>query len=192
MGYLRKDDILLVIIGPSGAGKSSVIEKLQKKGLVAVTPSWTTRPMRSEESVSAIEHHFVGKDEFRKKKDEGFFLETVQMFGLPYEYGLPKITKSKNSQVPLIMLRSILIPLLSKYYSNFTVYQIEDDEQKIKQRLLKREAAGHNMGTRLSDYEKEVASGRKIASRVFTNDSSIEGLSRLLEKAIKEDFKIII
>lgn len=188
MQYLSSDDKLLVVIGPSGAGKSSVVQLLQEDGLIVVTPSWTTRPPRPEEATGAIEHHFTSEAEFRKKESKGYFLETVQMFGLPYSYGLPKVEKPINNSIPVIMLRASLLPLLGKHYSHYTVYQIEDDIAKIKARLLERQTAGQQIGSRLEDYEKEITAGRKLASRVFNNSNTLESLAQEIKEAIDTDF----
>jgi guanylate kinase len=186
MSYLERSGKLLVIIGPSGAGKSSVITHLHAADIIVVTPSWTTRPPRPEEAQGTIEHHFVTEAIFKQKESAGFFLEAVQMFGLPYWYGLPKIEKSAN-KIPVIMLRASLLPLLEKHYPSYLVYQIEDAVQNILPRLSKREAAGQALGSRLTDYQKEITAGRKRADRVFNNDDSIESLAERIETALKVD-----
>ena len=82
---------LLVFIGPSGTGKSSVVRGLADRGVVTVHPTWTTRPRRRDELAGSVEHHFVSEAEFLRRRDDGFFLHSVQMFGMPYWYGLPTI-----------------------------------------------------------------------------------------------------
>ncbi len=184
---LHRDGKLLVIIGPSGAGKSSAIELLHAREIIDVTPSWTTRPPRPEETSGTLEHMFASEAEFANKKAAGYFLEAVQPFGLPYWYGLPKITAPPKGRVALVMLRVNLLPLLRKHYSNFTIYQIEDSLPKIKRRLQAREAAGQPLGSRLKDYQHEIDAGRQAAHRVFTNDTSVEALSARIEAALVED-----
>lgn len=189
MAYLKKDGDLLVIIGPSGTGKSSVIRLLQGQGVITVTPSWTTRPPRDDEAKGAIEHHFVKQPEFIKKQKEGYFLESVKMFGLPFWYGLPKIEKPKDGSIPVVMLRSSLLPLLSRHYNNYQVYLIKDDLEKVKERLKDRQASGQKLGSRLKEYEQEITDGQKIANRVFTNSSTLEKLALQIKDAILSDFK---
>lgn len=188
MAYLERSQKLLVIIGPSGAGKTTVINLLQERGLIVVTPSWTTRPARPEEASGAVEHHFVSDQEFTKKEAEGFFLDSVQMFGLPFKYGLPKIEAPASGVIPTVMLRASLLPLLQKHHDNFVIYQIEDDLNKIKDRLLKRQSEGQELGSRLEDYQKEVTAGQKIANRVFSNQTTVDALADQIAKALNEDF----
>jgi hypothetical protein len=76
---------------------------------------------------------------------------------------------------------------MDKYYTNYTIYQIEDDETKVAERLHERQAAGHDMGSRLEEYQQEVEAGRERADRVFMNDSSLEYLAGRVATALIED-----
>ncbi|HYH36461.1 MAG TPA: hypothetical protein VD706_03110 [Candidatus Saccharimonadales bacterium] len=187
MPYLESDDRLLVIIGPSGTGKTSALKLLHDQGVVEVTPSWTTRPARQDEAEGTLEHHFVDEAVFIRKKNEGYFLDAAQMFGLPYWYGLPKLEKPEGSRVATVMLQASLLPLMDKHYDNYTVYQIEDEPEKVAQRLRERQAAGHDMGSRLEDYQAEITAGRTRAGRIFTNDSTLEDLAGKIATALIED-----
>lgn len=187
MPYLKPDDRLLVIIGPSGTGKTSALKLLHDQGVVEVTPSWTTRPPREDEIGGTLEHRFVDDIVFTGKKDKGYFLDSAQMFGLPYWYGLPRLEKPAGSRVATVMLSSRLLPLMDEHYTNYMIYQIEDEPEKVAQRLQERQAAGHAMGSRLDDYHEEIAAGRKRAQRLFTNDGSLEDLAGRIAEALIED-----
>lgn len=190
MRFTSDEYPILVIIGPSGVGKSTVIRQLVDEGLVVVNPSWTTRPPRPGELGEGTEHRFVTEAEFKEKEGTGYFLEAVQMFGLPYYYGLPAVQASKPECVSVIVLRATLMPLLNKYYSNTIVYQISGDLSRIKQRLEERQAHGEPIGSRLSDYEQEITLGKQYAKRSFVNDNDdIALLADELRTAIQEDFK---
>ncbi len=187
MKVLPHDQKILVFIGPSGAGKSTVVQALARKGVVEVTPTWTTRPPRKDEREETVEHHFTSEKEFVRLQKNGFFLETAQPFGLKFIYGLPEITANFPDRIPTIMLRSFLLERLSKHYPNFVVYQIEDDVERIRKRLQARQEAGEQLGTRLVDYEKEISLGRKVAGRVFENEE-LDVTVQAIEETLKEDF----
>jgi len=187
MPYLEPNDRLLVIIGPSGAGKTSALKLLHDQGVVEVTPSWTTRPPREDEAEGTLEHTFVDEATFKQKAAEGFFLDTAQLFDLSYRYGLPKLEKPEGSRVATVMLQASLLPLMDKYYTNYTIYQIEDDKDRTAQRLQEREAAGHAMGSRFEEYQQEIEAGRKRADRIFTNDGTLEELAGRIAEALIED-----
>ncbi len=180
---------ILVIIGPSGSGKSTIIKKLFDDNIIIINPTWTTRPPRIGEAEFGIEHYFASKKEFKEKQADNFFLETVEMFNLPFIYGLPQLKESTNNKVSLVMLRASLLPLFQKYYSNYFIYQIEDSLVNVKKRLAERQEKGENMGSRLADFEKEVELGRKVANRVFVN-TKLSKLYEEIQQAIKEDYKL--
>jgi len=184
------EDKFLVIIGPSGVGKTSLVRALRDRGLVYPVPSWTTRPPRPEEQDEQIDHIFVDEKEFEHRAKEGFFLEEVALFGLPYRYGLPPIDfASAPKAVPVILLRAPLVSLLQEHYSNYIIYQLEDTYAKVVGRLHDREKNGEQSGERLKMYEKEIAAGRSIADKVIVNGDDFLTVVAEIESAILQDFK---
>ena len=163
----------LVVIGPSGSGKSSVVRALADRGVIRVHPTWTTRPPRPDELDGSPEHVFVTEDRFDELVEEGFFLDTVAMFGLPYRYGLPTVRPSDDGRVDTIMLRAALVDRLKPFVASFVVYQIEDTTDRVRERLIARGCPADELAARLRDNEVEVALGRRIADRVFVNDGPL-------------------
>jgi guanylate kinase len=187
MAFTSKALPILVIIGPSAAGKSTAIRALYEKGLIKINPTWTTRPARPGELAEGLEHRFVTDAEFKRKDKTGYFVESRQMFNLPFWYGLPRLEKSEPGKPSLVMLRASLMNSFKSYYPLNIVYQIEDKLDRVAQRLEQRATEGEPMGTRLNDHEKEIKAGRLLANRIFINDE-LDKLVVELTKAIKEDF----
>lgn len=182
---LSRRDPLLAVIGPSGAGKSTAVRALAAAGVVEVTPSWTTRPPRAGELERCVEHRFVSDREFDALERRGFFVETVRPFGLPYRYGVPAVGRPAGRAVPLVMLRAPLVPVLRRRYERARVYQVEDSRERAAARLLARHGG---LGTRLRDYDAEVALGRELADRVVVNDRDVAALVAAARDAIAADF----
>ncbi|HSR26810.1 MAG TPA: hypothetical protein VLW53_24895 [Candidatus Eisenbacteria bacterium] len=182
-------DPLLVVIGPSGAGKSTAVRALAAAGVVEVTPSWTTRPPRPGELEACVEHRFVTDREFDALAGRGFFLETIRMFGLAHRYGVPAVRRPANGAVPLLTLRAPHVPVLRRHYERASVYQVEDGRERVAVRLLRRGSA--ELGTRLRDYDAEVALGRAAADRVIVNDRDPACLVAAVRAAIEEDFGVV-
>jgi guanylate kinase len=179
---------VLVLIGPSGSGKSVVARELHRSGLIAVTPSWTTRPRRGDEVDGTIEHRFVTEEEFDVLDRDGFFLEVVQPFGLAYRYGLPQVQPPEAGRVPAILVRAPLMSLVAKHFPDHVVYQIEDTYDRASARVLAKERSASDLGTRLGDYDAERWLGRQFADHVFSNSTSVAELVTSVAVAISEDF----
>jgi ribose 1,5-bisphosphokinase PhnN len=176
---------LLAVLGPSGSGKSTVVREMHRRGVIEVTPSWTTRPRRDDELDGSDEHRFVGEDEFAARQDAGFFLEVVQMFGLPYRYGLPAVGPPAGGSVPAIMVRAPLLPLVARRFPGYVAYQIEDGYQRARERLGRRPG---DVGTRLEGFEEECRTGREAAHRIFVNQAGVGDLVEAVARAVRRDF----
>lgn len=80
---------MIIVVAPSGAGKSSFVERIcrEESRLVDVI-TYTTREMRAGES-EGHPYHFVSKDEFERKIQEGFFVEWARvhtnLYGTPWD-----------------------------------------------------------------------------------------------------------
>ncbi|MDR3646636.1 MAG: hypothetical protein P4L22_03790 [Candidatus Babeliales bacterium] len=82
---------IFVISASSGAGKTTlvnlVLEKLKPTIYIDKVITYTTREPRKSE-VPGLDYHFICKEEFLLKIEEGFFIEWSQVYG--NYYGSPK------------------------------------------------------------------------------------------------------
>jgi guanylate kinase len=75
---------LLVLSAPSGGGKSSIARNLlQGRDDLGYSVSATTRPMREGER-DGVDYHFLGREEFIRRRDAGEFVETATYGGHLY------------------------------------------------------------------------------------------------------------
>lgn len=188
MDYVDPLDPILVIIGPSAAGKTSIAERLSNKGLIAVTPSWTTRQPRDGER-SDFEHVFCDEATFNLQLAAGMFVETAQPFNDASRYGLPRVRRPENRQVPAILLRTMVLHKLFKHYPQSIIYQIESPKGEVERRLAQRAKLGADNTNRLALYDQEIAAGRQVAKRCFVN-TDLDELESAVASAIAEDFGI--
>jgi guanylate kinase len=179
---------LLAFIGASGTGKSSIVRCLADRDVIRVHPTWTTRPRRPDEVAGAVEHHFVCEDEFLRRRGAGFFLHSVQMFGLPHWYGLPTIEWSEGKVVDAVMMRAPLVPILRSVYSELVIYQVEAPRELVESRLAVRAHTTDELDARLADNEREARAGRQIAHRSFHNDRVLDAVVDDIERAVRTDF----
>ena len=79
---------LVIISGPSGAGKSSVLQQVIERSPLPLkmSVSATTRVPRPGE-VDGVHYHFLSDEQFETYRNEGRFLECVEVFGKGVWYG---------------------------------------------------------------------------------------------------------
>ena len=79
---------LIVISGPSGVGKSTVVRQLleQCELPLELSVSATTREPRAGEQ-DGVQYHFLPKTEFQQRRENGEFLECMEVFGRGHWYG---------------------------------------------------------------------------------------------------------
>ena len=97
---MTKKGLLLVVSGPSGVGKGTICkEYLNKYDDCALSVSATTRSPRDGE-VDGVSYFFLSHEEFRKKIDEGGFLEHAvfcdNYYGTPKDAVMEKLEEGKN------------------------------------------------------------------------------------------------
>jgi len=72
---------LFIVSAPSGAGKTSLVKALLKTGIdLSLSISYTSRPARPEE-VDGRDYHFVSREIFEQRREQGEFLESAQLYG---------------------------------------------------------------------------------------------------------------
>ena len=72
---------LFIVSAPSGAGKTSLVKALLKTGIdLNLSISYTSRPARAEE-VDGRDYHFVSREIFEQRREQGEFLESAQLYG---------------------------------------------------------------------------------------------------------------
>ena len=100
----KKTGQVIVISAPSGAGKGTIIKELIKNDLKGrwLSLSATSRPLRGKEKQGENYEH-ITEDEFKKRINEGYFLEYTNYAG--NYYGTPKqnIINHLNKGIDVIL-----------------------------------------------------------------------------------------
>lgn len=132
---------IVVISGPPGCGKSSLIKLFLEKhpGKAQFSISSTTRnPRRGEEE--GVDYYFTNKDDFKKKIDEGLFIEWVKSYNNYYGTLKQEIVRIvEKGYLCLLDLDVRGTRSLLKIYPNCTTIFIKaPNEEELKRRLLLR------------------------------------------------------
>jgi len=91
---------IYLLIGPTAAGKNTLINYLlRSQPQLIYIPSFTTRPMRAEESEDSS-YHFVSREDFARRITENEFFEYQEVHGNLYGTSRKKFAETiTNNQI---------------------------------------------------------------------------------------------
>ena len=139
---MSEKGVLVILSSPSGAGKTSIARALveeNKNFLFSV--SATTRKSRPGE-INGREYHFLTVNEFRKRIDDGQFLEHAKVFGNLYGTPLEPVMESISNGKDLIFDvdwqggKQIRSSSLSKFV--ISIFILPPSIKALQERLMKR------------------------------------------------------
>ncbi|MFN9821345.1 MAG: guanylate kinase, partial [Akkermansiaceae bacterium] len=79
----QRTGILLVVSGPSGSGKTTLCRRLAGENEAHYSISCTTRSPRPGE-IDGKDYHFLSREQFLSKRQNGEFLESAEVHGNLY------------------------------------------------------------------------------------------------------------
>ncbi len=172
----RNDFQILVLSGPSGSGKTTVVERLINESTVKLVKaiSATTRPQRKGE-VDGVAYYFLTTDEFVKRRDQGDFLETAEVFGAGYWYGTLKseIQRAKDNQGWAFLEIDVqgALKVMEIYPEALTIFlqppSLEVCEQRLRNRATDSE---ETIQRRLRKVHEELALADRYCYQVVNDD----------------------
>ena len=84
---MKRNGVVLVVCAPSGAGKTTLIKRLTAEfPHIAYSVSCTTRAPRAGE-VDGKDYHFLTREAFEQRRENGGFAEWANVYG--HLYGTP-------------------------------------------------------------------------------------------------------
>ncbi len=98
----QRTGILLLVSGPSGSGKTTLCRRLADEGEAVYSTSCTTRPARDGER-DGYDYHFLSRESFEQKVQDGDFLEYAEVHGNFYGTLISEITDHLASGTDVVM-----------------------------------------------------------------------------------------
>lgn len=182
----RAEGRLIVISGPSGAGKTTLLKRMYAECAAPLVPSVsaTTRMPRPGE-VDGIDYHFLSPEEFRRRRENGEFLECFEVYGRGDWYGTlqsevaPRLKSGKWVVLEIDVQGTLAV--LKHYPDALTIFvqpeSIEELDRRLTARGTETRAA---IERRLEVARRELAEAGRYRHRV-TNDDLDAAVRRLCE-----------
>lgn len=174
---------LVVISGPSGAGKTTLLKRLYAcaPAPLVVSVSATTRAPRPGER-DGVDYHFLGKEEFERRRRAGDFLECFEVYQRGDWYGTlrgevaPRLAAGKWVVLEIDVQGTLAV--LQHYPDALTIFirpsSIDELERRLRLRGTESEAA---LQRRLDVARRELASIDRYRHQVVNDD---------VDRAVKE------
>lgn len=149
---------ITIIAGKTASGKSVALEELcENYGYEKLITSTTREPRPGE--VDGVDYHFLSREKFLNKVEEGLFLEHAEYNGNMYGSSLDSFKKDFKGNIPAIILEptgaKVAYELLkSKGFTPISVYVYESQETCIE-RVLSRDASEEEKEKRIHKIKNE-------------------------------------
>jgi guanylate kinase len=132
---------VIVVLGPSGVGKTTICKKILKhRADVRFSISATSRPRRKDEK-NHREYIFLSEKEFKKRIEEGRFIEYAEVHG--NLYGTPKKPLEENLKKGHHVLLDVDVQgamnLMKLYPEGIYFFIVPPGMDELEERLKKRD-----------------------------------------------------
>lgn len=175
---------IFVISAPSGTGKNSLIRiLLDKEPRLTYSISSTTRTKRSNEE-DGVSYHFLSHAEFKKRMEEGEFLESAQVLDNFYGTEKREIQRIHDAnKFPILdidiqgaqSLREKKVPLVSFFIAPPSL-------EELRQRLRKRGSETEEQIQKRLELAKLELLQKERFDYTVVNDRLERAAEELLEK----------
>ena len=156
-----KRGLLIVLSGPSGVGKGTVLRSfINNPDLnLAYSVSLTTRSARAGE-VDGINYHFVSRDYFKQRIDNGDFLEYAEFVGNYYGTLWTAVEELRNQGKNVLLEIEVqgALQVTKKCPEALSIFIIPPSFEELERRIRQRKSeSDENIKKRLAKAKKEMS-----------------------------------
>jgi guanylate kinase len=179
---------LVIISGPSGAGKSTVLRRVlaECSQPLELSISATTRRPRPGET-DGVEYHFLSKEDFARRRENGEFLEWKEVFGRGDYYGTLQNTVAAGLAAGKWVVLEIDVEgakiVLATHPDAITIFLHPGSDEELERRLRDRATETEDsIRRRLEVARREMACLKKYKHEVVNNtvDQAVEDICQIL------------
>jgi len=183
---LNDETLIIIISAPSGSGKTTVVERLLAElPRVKRSISCTTRPPRQGEQ-EGRDYFFVSEGDFRRKIENGEFLEWEETFGNFYGTPLEQFTGAMENGQDLILSIDVkgARQVKEKFPGAISVFIMPPSTEELEARLRKRNTDRKDqVDLRLKEARRELEAADEYDYLVVNDDldGAVTELKSVLE-----------
>ncbi|MCQ2458828.1 MAG: guanylate kinase [Ruminococcus sp.] len=175
---------LIIFSAPSGCGKGTMLEQILKNDKFCVSVSATTRNPREGE-VNGVNYHFISREDFLKRVENGEFIEHAEycnnLYGTLHSEVDRKINEGKNVILEIEVQGAMNV--MKNVPDALSVFIAPPSVNELRRRLNKRGTETQEViEERVSQAEREISCADKY-DYIIINDA--------LEDAIDDFFSVI-
>lgn len=188
----RSQGLVFIVSAPAGTGKTTLVRKLSKEfPFVYQSVSCTTRSARQGE-IEGKDYYFLSKELFKKKQDEGDFLESAEVFG--YHYGSSKsLIEAKQKEglhVFLVIDTQGAKSLRKSGFQAISIFISPPSLQELERRLIERNTDSSPVIEKRLAWAKQELMEVKHYDYHIVNDQLEDAYQVLRSIVIAEEHKV--
>ena len=181
---------VVIISGPSGAGKSTVVERLLRTCPVPLrlSVSATTRRPRPGEQ-DGVHYHFLAREEFQRRRQQGEFLECKEVFRRGDWYGtLRSEVATGHAEGKWVLLEIDVqgaLSVLEQIPDAVTIFLHPGSLEELERRLtLRGTESAESLARRLDVARAEMKYVRAYQHEVIndTVDRAVQEICEILQR----------
>lgn len=178
---------LFVISGPAGAGKGTLVARVRGlRSNLGLSVSATTRSPRAGE-VDGVSYHFLNRDEFMKRVDEGAFIEWAEVHGNCYGTLVSEVQDKLSSGSSLILEIDVqgALQIKERFPEAVLIFIKPPSLEALKERMIGRGSeTPETLALRLKDAQYELDLAERYDEVIVNDDldAATQDLVAAIEK----------